>query len=363
MKYAGASAAVVGASALGLGYLLKPQTTSSSLTTTASSKVNHPPVAAFDYKPKYLNPTDQRLVQFTNLSTDLDNDPLKYAWFVDDQLVSEDKDYSAKLPVGQHLVGLNVSDSLAGDATEKTVTVEPNQIYPTKQLHIEYKGIRYSAGTLGPIYTNVPTPARDEMDEQLDTIHNELGCNAVTIYAGPNYEDNLIEAGRLAVQKGFQRIYINPDNMDLTVDETIDRVRQFIPKMKSLRETSNSVVFMVGHEFDTETRGVLPGDNWPQRVSWARQHTYTWFDLVKAKLPDMFKTIVALCRQNYGYEIAYDSSLNEVDLVPWSDPKFGSVDVGAYLVDAIGFNEDWIMNLFSRKPLATTFFWSRLPLR
>lgn len=361
LKYVGAGAIGVGGAAA-VAYLTKdywrevrdPEEVTTKRTMTSLSlpsettKINHAPIADFRYKPQHINPTDQQTIQFTNGSYDPDDNPLQYNWCIDGKLASTQKDYSSKLPTGGHTVQLNVSDGIAQSSDIRDMTVEPDQIYPTNNLNIRYKGIRYAAGTLGPIYTNVPTPSRDEMDEQLDTIHDELGCNAVTIYAGPKYEDNLIEAGRLAVQKGFERIYVNPDNMDLTVDETIARLRRFIPKMKSLRETSDSAVFMVGHEFDTETRGVLPGDNWPQRVDWARRHTYSWFDLVKANLPDMFKAIVTLCKQDYGYEIAYDSSLNEVDLVPWSDPSFGSVDVGAYLVDAIGFNEGWIMDLFSR---------------
>jgi hypothetical protein len=39
-------------------------------------------------------------------------------------------------------------------------------------------------------------------------------------------------------------------------------------------------------------------------------------------LPKMFRYLVALCKENYGYEISYGACVAEVDLVPWSDRSF-----------------------------------------
>lgn len=63
---------------LGLDYVLssKPrplnQTIATSKQMTASSKINHPLVASFGYRPYYLNPTDQQTIQFTNFSIALE---------------------------------------------------------------------------------------------------------------------------------------------------------------------------------------------------------------------------------------------------------------------------------------------------
>ena len=72
LKYASVTGAVVGASTLGLDYILGPrlgplnQHTTGLSETTSASKINHPPVASFKRKPWYLNPTDQQTTQFTN---------------------------------------------------------------------------------------------------------------------------------------------------------------------------------------------------------------------------------------------------------------------------------------------------------
>ena len=92
--------------------------------------------------------------------------------------------------VGQHLIELEVSDPQTKTATTQAVTVEPDQIYPVKPLRLKYKGISYFAGPVPPDWPGIPRPDKEEMDEQLDTIRHDLGCNAIIITAGEAYEDS-----------------------------------------------------------------------------------------------------------------------------------------------------------------------------
>jgi hypothetical protein len=104
LKYASASAAVIGASALGLDYVLDPrfcplnQHTTSLSETTTMPRINHVPDAGFKRKPWYLNPTDQQTIQFTDFSTDPGGDPLTYRWLVDNQPVLHLSSDRALLP-------------------------------------------------------------------------------------------------------------------------------------------------------------------------------------------------------------------------------------------------------------------------
>ena len=337
---------------MGLDYVLSPrfgqlsQHTTGLSETTSASKINHPPVASFKRKPWYLNPTDQQTIQFTNYSTDPDGDPLTYRWLVDSQPASSEKDYSARLPVGQHLVELQALDSQAKSATEQAVAVEPDQTYPPRQLQIKRKGICYCAGQVAPEWGDNPNPSMEEMDEQLDTIHDELGCNTIVIFAGGDHEDALIECSRLAIEKGFDRIYVGPEYMALSPDETVERLGRLAPRVRELRETSKSVVFLVGHEFGLET-AIVSGSTWFDRIA-ALIRGEGW-DQIRATLPKMFGDIVATCKKNYGYEIAYRAiAYVEVDLVPWEQPIFESVGVDAYIQDGVGWTEDWILSLLSR---------------
>ena len=361
LKYAGATAGVVGASALGTDYVLSPRPAPVNQSTVtlnpmrSTSNQNHPPVADFSYKPHCLDPTNQQTIQFTNLSSDLDDDPLTYGWLVDNQPVSIDKDYSTQLPVGQHEVGLEVSDPFAKSTAAQTVTVEPDQIYPTKPLHLRHKGFTYFTGPVPPAWPSLPRPTDEEMDEQLDTIREGLGCNAIIISGGEDYEDRLIVCGRMAIEKGFERIHIQPRYMDATSSETVEKIGRFATKVRSLREASESVVYCVGHEFSNET-AILPGDTWIERFTYMAEKP-DWPEKVEAVLPKMFRDIVAVCKQNYGYTISYAAiAVVEVDLVPWENSIFESVGVDAMIQEEYGWTEDWILSLLSglkryRKPV------------
>jgi hypothetical protein len=184
------------------------------------------------------------------------------------------------------------------------------------------------------------------MDEQLDTIHHELGCNAIVIFAGGDYEDELIECARLAIEKGFDRIYVGPEYMAASPEETVERIGRLAPRVRTLREKSDSIVFLVGHEFGLET-AIVPGNDWFERLENLKKGM-GWDEITRI-LPGMFNKIIKVCNENYGYQIAYRAiAWTEVDLVPWSNAAFESVGVDAYVQEGVGWTEDWILNLLSR---------------
>lgn len=359
LKYVGAGAVAAGGAVA--AYCLRnaslgrePEVAASTVTQTATT-VDYPPYADFKWKPYYLNPTDQQTIQFTNTSYDLDGDPLTHTWLVDNKVVSHERDYSTKLPQGEHLIDLQVSDGQQTRVNSATITVEPDQIYPTKQFHIKYKGVNYTAAELTPEW-HVHNSSSDEMDEQLDTIRKELGCNAVIIDAGAEFEDNLIECVRLAMAKEFERIYIQPRYINYSVDETVERIGKFAEKVTSLTDTSDAVIFSIGHEFGLETAGIIPGDNWFERMGYQLENS-DWQARVNAKLPKLFANLMRVLREKYPHRrIAYSAAIWEVDLVPWSDRAFESVCTDAYVMTKFGITEDWMLNHFSqlkryRKPI------------
>lgn len=353
LKYAGTAAFAVGGAASAY-YLYetqlgrRPEVTIPTTTQTATlTKANHSPVAAFDYKPKYLNPTDRQTIRFTNKSYDHDGDPLNYNWIVDDQTVSQEKDYSTKLPIGQHLIKLSVTDSQNEDVTGHIVGADPEQIYPAKPLHLKYKGTTYFAGPVPPDWEAIPNPDHDEMGEQLDSIRNELGCNAIIISGGEGYEDKLIECGRIAIEKSFECVHIQPRYLGASPDETVERIGEFALKMRDLRRVSDAVIYSVGHEFGLET-AILTGDNWLERLQTFMKWYPSDLEKIQTTLKKMFKDILLICKQNYGYTISYAAiAYLETDIVPWNDPAFESVGVDAILEEAVGNNESWVLNLLS----------------
>jgi len=185
-------------------------------------------------------------------------------------------------------------------------------------------------------------------EEKLDLIRDELACNAVIIFGEKEeFEDDLIEASRLAIQKGFDRIYVTPEYQDLPVDETIEKIGQFAKKVKALRQMSEAIVFMVGHEFTLDAYGIVPGETYADRVHYVREHT-DWMEKVYAVLPGMFRKIVQVCKDYYGYQITYAATVWEAeDIVPWSDPIFESVSSNAYVQDKVGWTQNCVMKHLS----------------
>jgi hypothetical protein len=349
LKYIGAGAIAAGGA--GAAYRLfmdsprKPATipTAAPITTQTTTRTNNPPVpSAIRVNPFYINPTTEHVVQLSHVSYDPDGDPLITTWLIDGKQVSHEHDYFTKLPEGEHVVDLQVSDGKQTRASSATVAVEPDQIYPTRELRIEYKGMRYAACTFGPHYPSIPTPSRDEMDEQLSTIHDELGCNAIIIMGGGHLPEKLVECAQLAIRKGFNRIYIQPNYVDATIDEVVDGVTELASEVRPLREISDAIVLMIGHELGLDTYGIIPGKDWLERARYQLEHR-DWFEMVRAKLPSLFARLISTCKKNYGQKIAYAAAIWEIDLVPWDDPVFESVSSDAYLCDACGWNTDWIV--------------------
>jgi hypothetical protein len=351
LEYLGAGA--IAAGVMAAAYYLRntpvgrePEVTVPAVT-EAPTTVDYPPYADFKWKPYYLNPTDQQTIQFTNTSYDLGGDPLTNTWLIDNKEVSHERDYSTKLPVGEHVVDLQVSDRKQTRVNSTTITVEPDEIYTAIPLHLKHKGISYFAGPVPPDWAGAPNPDRDEMDEQLDTIRNELGCNAVIISAGGDYEDRLIECGHVAIEKGFQRIHIQPRYMGASPDETVERIGKFAPKVRELRQVSGAVVYSLGHEFGLET-AIIRGDSWLERLENFMKQNQNDMERIRTTLRKMFKDILAICRKNYGYTLSYAAiAYPEADVVPWEDSAFESVGVDAILEEGLGNAETWVLNLFS----------------
>jgi hypothetical protein len=347
LRYVGAGAIVAAGATAGYCLYRPGLGQKEEVTTATSTTVDYPPYPDFKYKPYYLNPTDQQTIQFTNTSYDLGGDPLQNTWLIDNKEVSHEHDYSTKLPVGEHLVDLQVSDGRQTRVKSGTITVESDQIYPVKPLRLKYKGISYFAGPVPPDWAGIPNPNEEEMDEQLGTIRNDLGCNAIIISGGEDYEDKLIECGQLAIENGFERIHIQPRYMGASPDETVERIGKFATRVRELRQASEAVVYSVGHEFALET-AIIGGDNWFERLKNFLRQDRGDLDKIRATLPSMFRDILATCRENYGYKISYAAiSYLETDIVPWENPAFESVGVDAILEEELGSTEDWVLNLFS----------------
>ncbi|MBS7622865.1 hypothetical protein KEJ39_04220 [Candidatus Bathyarchaeota archaeon] len=116
-------------------------------------------------------------------------------------------------------------------------------------------------------------------------------------------------------------------------------------KVKDLREMSDTVVYMVGHEFINETATVKSGGYFDHFVNIPK-----YWSAIQAALPRMFRRIIDICKKNYDYKITYAATPPEAyyNLIPWEDPAFESIGLDAYLDNRWGMDENWMFNLISR---------------
>lgn len=376
LRYLVALGLVGAAGAVGAGYYFNnpnPNPPSGTPTTSpnepSTTKTNHAPtIEKFEIKPKYFCPTNEQFITLINESYDPDNDPLTTTWLVDGKEVghgtnstvqSEDgrnlirNEYKTKLSEGKHLINPPVvSDGIAkAPESEKwygrPITVEPDQIYPVKPLRTRYKGITYYVGPISPDWMALPDPNHEQIVEQLETIHNELGCNAIIISGGEGYEEKLIECGQVAIEKGFERIHVQPRYPGVSPDEMVEKIRKFASKMRELRQASDAVIYSFGHELGLET-AIISGDSVAERTKTFLNHYPGDLQKMRADLQKMFKDILTICEENYGHTLSYAAiAYLETDIVPWEDPAFESVGVDAILEEGLGCDESWVLELLS----------------
>lgn len=250
---------------------------------------NRPPKADFTYRTptrtlKYIAPTDRDLIIFLNNSTDPDGDPLTSQWLIryngtgEWKLLNTSRDHWGRLPVSNekgHEIKLVVSDGMKEDSAAVLLPVDPAWLpqYPKRELTIPVKGVALNVGERY-VSNNAPLPGRSplndhQLSECLDVIKRELECNAVRIVG--SYEDLLIKAARMAIDKGFAQIILYPryrmlnSTTEIHIDEYVQLEIRFAEQVEKLRQLSDCIVFMPAAELTMEVRGIFAGQTMDER--------------------------------------------------------------------------------------------------
>jgi len=361
LKYIGAG--LVAATAAGAGYYFYGRQPSPKRTETATIpkgwesattylRNNPPGISEMDVKPKYINPTTETTMRFSHSSYHPDNDPLSTKWLIDGEDISHEPEHSTKLSEGDHSIALKVSDGKSEAMRSATVTVRPDQIYPTRPLHVKFKGVCYLTGM--PQWNN-ESPSEDEMNEHLEVIHNELGCNGIRI-AG-YYDDDVLRCARLAIEKGFECIQLDPRYLDCNHQDTVERLGAFAEKAEELRQRTDTIQLQVANELCIDSLGIWNGESYVERATsgWVGVPETTW----RSKLQSLLLDLVKVSRRKFGGLISYASGFWEADAVPWE--HFDVIGVNAYVQTKDGWTEDVVASKLNNlkkysKPVYITEF-------
>jgi len=308
---------------------------------------NRPPKADFEISPKYINPIDETLIKFINRSTDPDGDKLIFAWFVDGRPVNSSGDHWTRLPVGNHTVEVVASDGMAYASKERIVTVERNSVYPARRLSTPIKGIVYRLSD--PLSSVFKSPDDEEMEEDLQVIREELGCNAIRIYgdykAWPkrreyfDYVDSrVIECTKLAIAKGFETIVVSPVYQDLNINQTVVEVGNLAKKIENLSEgTGKRIIFMVGNSISLAASGLLESSTWEERAKEVllRMNDPTYLNQLNywlRRLLDVSRSSGKSLRLSYAASPSEVSNLEfPFDRIRWAELDIDIIAMHTYL--------------------------------
>ena len=369
-------AAVGGAivAAAGYGYyqyFKRPESTTQSptisptetLTTSTTSVLNRPPIAAFALgidsvsgetyylleelnpatgsslesdvfkdKPKWnLNPTTEQVIKFLNHSTDADNDNLSYVWSLNGKEISREKDYSTTFYEGENTLRLTNSDGKLETYMEKKITIDPVQIFSPKKLRNNLlKGIIYIPSMnleyIGVNRRNLPKERiRLEIN---DIINEELGCNAISIESDD--DDLFFDCAEVALEGNFDVVVVVPRYLSLQLEDVPSRIGELTKKLKPLHEKYRGrLIIASGNEISVDYKGIIEGDNYFLRGYNLGRMRFGSSDVKKVE--DAIRQIVPAIRENFDGKIIYKSG-------PWESWQ---MDWGTLDIDIIGLNYYW----------------------
>jgi len=345
LKYASEIVVIIGASALGIDYLLmhpnrttKNQTTATSTSSTTQLPL---PIPEFNYRTAdrtllFVNPISSEEIQFHNVTDDSAfSPPLAYEWSVDGEAKSTDRDYSTKLTETQtskvpHIIKLTAKRGRETSSTNSYVDVDPESLpqYTSKKLNIPVKGVVYRVGYRSGGWH----PAEDETRECMWVTRNELGCNSVLIM-GVN-DQVILEAGRIAAQEGIDTILLSPRAYSETysIDEHVKRIIKFSKSAETLRTQFPGIVLVVGNELTIDTMGLLKSPTYRGRIKeWEQMNNQ-----YQVKLNEYLQIIVDGVRKNFHGKITYASAVAEASHVPWNKLGFDIIAPHLYMKNPDG---------------------------
>ena len=288
-----------------------------------------------------------RVLQLLNMSTDADavlppvlreflnvSGELRYAWILDGKTVSSDRDCSLRVPAGEHVVRLHVSDGVKEDHTERTVTIpepphdsfhrtitiDPAELseYPERKLRIPIKGLAFIVG-IGPWRDNFPYISEDEMVESLTIIRKELGCNAIKIVGDD--KDQITKCTMLALED-FDVVLATPRYINATPDEALPKLSEVA---KSLPD-SEKVVLGVASEMTIDMKGVLNGTTYDERA--VELDVTGLSEKQQRKLNDILKLFEREVRKNFRGKVTYIAETR--DKVEWNEIGFDIICYDEY---------------------------------
>lgn len=218
------------------------------------------------------------------------------------------------------------------------------------------KGICFDTGFL-----NRGVSTRPQFDErivrrEMEIIRRDLHCTAVRITGGD--VERLKRAATFAADAGLE-VWISPFTTELTADEFLAFLADCADHAERLRTRGAEVVLLTGSELSLFTRGILPGDDFEQRIenlqSANPEQRRELLIGITTRINDLLRRAVETVRARFGGKISYASI--PIERVDWSLFDFVATDAG-YRSRAVadGYRDSLRAMLAGGRPVAITEF-------
>jgi hypothetical protein len=126
------------------------------------------------------------------------------------------------------------------------------------------KGINYDVGIeFHQDYVSRPIFDAAVMHRELEIIRQDLHCNAIRI-SGTNI-DRLIVTAEDALKQGLE-VWLSPHLHDKNEQETLEYTITCAAAVEKLRQQWSQVIFILGCELTWFMQGILPGNNFMERL-------------------------------------------------------------------------------------------------
>lgn len=182
---------------------------------------------------------------------------------------------------------------------------------------LSQRGIMYDSGvSYAPGHNSFPGWNRNTVQQELQSIADELHCNAVTIIGDDL--SRLRETAEIACQVGLM-IWIQPREVDSTPEQMLARLAETAKFSEQLRARYGHVCLNVGCEYSIFVSGSIPGADFNARH---RALGWVWLllPLVNLRLNRLLKRAARTAREHFNGTLGYGAGA-------WEDVDWRPFDV------------------------------------
>jgi len=301
------------------------------------------------------------LAELLGISSDL-----SYEWFVDGSEVGTTRVCIRKLPAGQHQIVLTVSDGMMGNTVQKLVTLDSQASSEEREIQVDpqsipdYEERRTDLRIKGMNYKIDRRLDACEIEESLNVIRHELGCNSIKIVGG--YEDLMVMGAEFAFEDGFDEVILNPRyemvrprDQNIHITEHISRIIAFSKTADELNERHGGIVLCVGDELTHSVRGIAEAATYQERVE---ENIRLGWENQAPKENSYLKDIVDGVRVNFRGRITYASSQAMWKYIKWRELGFDIIAPHLYFATEWYTEREFLQSISQLRSLGKPLYMS-----